>query len=199
MTTFAPPRTSSAQQPLFALRFLLTALGALAFGVGIGAVIAAIVATQFFGFRVLSVSSNSMSPAISSGDLIVVRPVAIDRVKERDIVLFTAGGDNVPTVHRVVGINELETVFVDRAAGTSTSVVDYRLVTQGDNNAAPDNGEIEAGDLKGRVWFTIPNAGVIAGAGLGLWFAVALAAVVATWFGWELAAKLRRRSTEVAS
>ncbi len=201
MTAIAVSQPSLSRTPrVRPLRLVLLAFGALAAGLGGGLLLAAVVATQFFDFRVLSVSSDSMAPAIKTGDLIVVRPAAIDTVKERDLVLFVAGSDQAPTVHRVVGINEIETQLVDRASGATTTLHDYRLVTKGDNNPAADNGEVEARDLRGQVWFTVPNAGVLAGAGLGLWFAVALAVVLGAWLLWEIVLRLRSRTnTEVSS
>ena len=125
----------------------------------LGGLLLAVVATRVFDFEVLTVRSGSMEPAIARGDLIVVKPQAIERVNEGDIVLFAAGGDGIPTVHRVVGINEIEFRVTDTATGAVDSSFDYRLVTKGDANPEPDTAEVDASRLRGEVWFTRARRG----------------------------------------
>lgn len=151
-----------------------------------------VLATLVFDFRILTVTSDSMAPAIRSGDLVIVKPVAIDRVAEGDVILFEAGGDRVPTVHRVIGINEIETRFRHQETGAVTSVTDYRLVTRGDANPAPDSREVTADELRGGVWFTIPRAGALAGRGVATTFAAIFATVMVAWVAWEGYGLLRR-------
>jgi signal peptidase len=181
------------------VRLLGTAIGALVLGLLVGAVIIVVVATRFFGFSVLTVSSGSMAPAIEAGDLIVVRPVAIDTVDEGDVVLFESGGDRIPTVHRVIGINELELQVRDAATGETAVYTDFRLVTQGDANDAPDNAEVTADRLQGEVWFRIPNAGALAGQGIALGFALALGLTIAAWVIYEVAVRVKDRRHANAS
>jgi signal peptidase len=172
-------------------RVLGIGFGALALGLLAGAVVAVVVATRFFGFSVLTVSSGSMAPAIEAGDLIVVRPVAIDTVEEGDVVLFESGGDRIPTVHRVIGINELELQVRDAATGETAVYTDYRLITQGDANDAPDNAEVTAERLQGEVWFRVPNAGALAGQGIALGFALALGLAIAAWVIYEVSLRVK--------
>ncbi|MCA9829180.1 MAG: signal peptidase I [Dehalococcoidia bacterium] len=179
------------------LRIAGVATGALVLGAIVGAILLALIATRFFDFHVLTVTSGSMAPAINSGDLIVTRPVAIGEIEEGDIILFQSGGDRIPTVHRVIGINEVELQLIDRATGTTEVSVDHRLLTMGDANPAPDSGEVTADRLLGEVWFEVPAAGAIAGRGIVLIFAVVLGVAIAAWASWEIAIRLRDRHTTV--
>lgn len=177
------------------LRLAGIASGALILGTAAGAIVLALIATRFFDFHVLTVTSGSMAPAINSGDLIVTRPVPINDVREGDVILFHSGGDRIPTVHRVIGINEVELQLVDRATGRTESSIDRRLLTMGDANPAPDSGEVTADRLLGEVWFEVPGAGAVAGRGFVVVFAVALGVAVAAWASWEIAVRLRGRHT----
>jgi len=163
-------------------------------GLFLGALLIALVATRFLGFELLTVRSGSMEPTISRGDLIVVRPVAFDKVTEGDVVLFTAGGDAIPTVHRVAGINEFELRIRDAATGAETVHTERRLVTKGDANPGPDTGEVQAGDVLGTVWFTVPAAGTLVGLPLQHALFAFAAVTVVVWLAWEV--HRRRQSTE---
>ena len=175
------------------LRVAGVTAGALVLGILAGAILLTLVATRLFDFHVLTVTSGSMAPAIDSGDLIVTRPVAIGEVEEGDVILFQSGGDRIPTVHRVVGINEVELQLIDRATGTTDVYVERRLLTMGDANPAPDSGEVTADRLLGEVWFEVPAAGAIAGRGIAVAFAAAFGLVIAAWAAWEIAIRLRDR------
>ena len=185
-------------RPLLPARLLRgIALGVLAgvLGLAIGAVLLAIVATRLFAYNVLTVSSGSMSPALHNGDLIVVRPAAIDSLSAGDVVLFEAGGDRIPTVHRVVGINDVETRITDRSTGAVSTTHDYRLVTKGDANPAADGREVTADRLRGEVWFSIPHAGALGNAGIAAVLGIIFGVVATGWAGWEIAIRLRRHRT----
>jgi signal peptidase I len=169
-------------------------IGGVLFGSLLGLAALTVVATQFFGFRVLTVSSDSMYPALAAGDVIVVKPTAIDTVEVGDIVLFEAGGDSILTVHRVVGRNEIVTNVTSRSTGERTTFTDYRLKTQGDANPAPDGGEVGAAQLQGRLWFSFRDP--LAGAGVPMQAVlfVLAGATGAIWATWELAVRARTRA-----
>lgn len=168
------------------LRATLLALAGAGLGVLLGGIAVAFIATKLFGFQLLTVKSDSMAPVIARGDLIVVKPVPITAVDVGDIVLFRSGGDEVPTVHRVVGINEVVLEVRDPAGVTRETVTDYRLVTQGDRNPLPDPGEVDADALLGTVWFTIPGGAVLGGVALQQLLLAIAVAVLLLWAAWEL-------------
>ncbi|MGE0599031.1 MAG: signal peptidase I [Dehalococcoidia bacterium] len=153
-------------------------------GLLLGALLAANLATRLFDYELLTVRSGSMQPAISRGDLIVVKPVAISDVKEGDIVLFSSGGDGIPTVHRVAGINEVELRISDPATDSVDVQTEYRLVTRGDANPEPDFAEVTSDQLLGEVWFTVPGGGAVTG--LPIQYILLGIAAVSTvgWVGW---------------
>ena len=166
--------TSTRPRMMRGIRLSLSLAAGLLFGLLLGGAIVVLLATRLFGFAVVTITSDSMSPAIRSGDIVVVRPAAIDDVSAGEIVLFTQGGDRVPTLHRVVGINEVETRVTSRSTGEETVLLDYRLVTQGDANPAPDASSVSRDELRGELWFRIPAAGWLQGMPVrGLMFLVA--------------------------
>jgi signal peptidase I len=185
-------RASSASAVLPRIgRAMLPSAAGIALGLFFGGLLAAIIATRLFGYQVLTVRSESMAPAIRAGDLIVVKPVPIDRLEPGDIVLFASGGDAIPTVHRVAGVNTIALEVRDTAGQPIETLTDYRLVTQGDANPLPDASEVTASQLRGEVWFTIPGGGVVAGMPLQIILAAVAATTTLTWIAWEAARRLR--------
>lgn len=183
----------AAARPIRIVRALGIGLVGTVLGLALGGLLLAVVATRVFDFEVLTVRSGSMEPAIARGDLIVVKPQAIDRVNEGDIVLFASGGDGIPTVHRVVGINEIEFRVSDTATGEAESSFDYRLVTKGDANPEADTAEVDASRLRGEVWFTVPGAGGVAGWPLQYVLFGVAGLSLAGWACWEVLERRRRR------
>lgn len=175
---------------------IMLSLGLLA-GVIAATAVTIALSTRLFGFHVLTVDSASMAPALVRGDVIVVKPVPIDRVVDGDVVLFLSGGDRIPTVHRVLGRNEIVTNITDAATGTRRSLTDYRLVTKGDSNPAPDAREVTADRLLGRVWFTMPGAGFFFGLPVQELMFAASAVFLGAFVLWTIGERTlaRRRAT----
>ena len=102
------------------------------------------------GYAPLIVLTDSMYPEIKSGDLIIVRSVDAESVKEGDVISFfdpDGSGMSVLT-HRVVG--------VVRENGT------IRFRTQGDANNAEDRTPAPAESLVGVYQAKISGAGRVA-------------------------------------
>lgn len=183
-------------KPVLAPRLARSAVIAgagIASGLALATLLLALIATRFFDFQVLTVRSDSMAPSIGSGDLIIVKPVTIDDVQAGDVVLFASGGDAVPTVHRVAGINTVDIQLRGRDGTIANTLTEHRLVTQGDANPLPDASEVTAANLQGEVWFTIPNGGAIAGLPLRLVLFGFAASITAAWLGWELTSRRASR------
>ena len=170
------------------------AAGAL-FGLLLGVALVALIATRFFDFALLSVNSDSMAPSIRSGDAIVVKPVVPANIAAGDVILFQSGGDRVPTVHRVVGIHEIEARVTSRSSGETSVSKDYRFVTQGDGNPAPDAGAVTADRVLGEVWFSVPHAGTAFGIPAQALLFVAAGAFGVLWLGMEAARRLGKRNS----
>lgn len=93
------------------------------------------------------VRSDSMTPEIAKGDLVIVRPIEAMDVAQQDVIVYEAPTPGSPRIiHRVVQIN-------DSGDGRSA-------VTKGDNNAARDPWvvNLESTELW-RSDITIPFAG----------------------------------------
>jgi len=133
-----------------------------AFGLLIGALLAALLAVRFFGYSVVTVQSGSMEPTLSRGDVIVARPVHIDDVQVGQVVLFEQGRDvSFIAAHRVAGFINLNTNINDTTTGEVTAQESRLLRTKGDANSAEDAQPVDAGRLRGRLWFTMPKAGLV--------------------------------------
>jgi signal peptidase len=144
---------------------LPTVLGVLAsagFGLLMGGLLAALLATQVFGYHVVTVQSFSMEPALERGDLIVSQPVNIDDVKQGQVVLFMEGQETrILVAHRVAGFVNVTTNIHNSETGEDTVQESRLLQTKGDANPTVDAQAVAASDLRGRLWFTIPKVGLI--------------------------------------
>ena len=132
------------------------------------------------GLRAYAVESDSMSPAIKTGDIVVDLPTNSNTVYQvGDIVTFHPP-PGVTTTHRIAAITQ------------------NGYVTKGDANQTPDVGYVQAGNIVGRVATVVPYAGAVI-----MFFqhpaSIALLALllVGLFVAWELSA--RRPSAEDAS
>ena len=118
------------------------------------------------------VGSSSMSPAINTGDAVLVNEISAPAVEEGDVITFIDGeratiqggeaGGNLVT-HRVTDIRETKQGLA--------------FETKGDANEEADRGLVPASALVGRVMATIPYIGhviVFAGTRLGFLALVAI-------------------------
>jgi signal peptidase len=97
-------------------------------------------------YRVLSVLSGSMEPAIHTGSVVIVAPASDYKIGE--VITFgEISKTKTPTTHRISDIK----------------VVDNKpiYITKGDANNAPDNKEVAQSEVKGKVLFSIPYLGFV--------------------------------------
>ena len=73
-----------------------------------------------------------MSPTYKTGTVIYYKEVAIEDIKEMDVITFASGNDSNVT-HRVTGF------------------IDGKIQTKGDANISPDSELVAFEDVKGRV------------------------------------------------
>jgi signal peptidase I len=117
----AAPRLGSA------LRFLLGLAGWAATLVAVVAAVGLGVLPHLGVYRTLTVLSASMKPTFSPGDVVIVRPEPIERLRVGQVISYA-----VP-----VGVHQVEThrvVAILRGQGTTTPVIR----TKGDNNTVVD-------------------------------------------------------------
>ncbi len=92
------------------------------------------------------VTSDSMSPALDGGDVVIVSEREPDQIEEGDVITFAPPGDiDQRTTHRVVE--------VDKEGGQTA------FITQGDANDSPDGQPVAADRVIGEVTLTIPYFG----------------------------------------
>jgi signal peptidase len=102
-------------------------------------------------FKVLTVLSGSMEPAIHTGSIVVVKPLSASSgqaapYKVGDVITFgKISKTQTPTTHR---INEVK----NGPAGQT-------FVTKGDANNAPDLREVKPSEIVGKEILTIPYIG----------------------------------------
>jgi len=99
-----------------------------------------------FGWSVDTVMSGSMETGISTGDIVVTRPVSADEIKVGDIITFHSPSNEKLTTHRVTAIEK----------GTQ-----LKFQTKGDANEDPDPYAVPAGNVVGRVCLKIPYFGYV--------------------------------------
>lgn len=126
----------------------------LAAGIIIGAVMFAMNQSptkSFFGFRYYIVLTDSMKPALVTGDMVIVRLRNADAIHEGDIITFNPSSSNdAYLTHRV-------TEKIDNYEGTGVTC--FR--TKGDANNTEDAFLIDESRVIGTVEVTIPKLGVV--------------------------------------
>lgn len=100
---------------------------------------------SLFGYKMFNVVSGSMEPNLKIGDIVIVKKVEKENIKEENIITFRQGNGIV--THRVVDIiKENEDVY-------------YR--TKGDNNNANDEQLVNYKDIEGIYVFKISKVGLL--------------------------------------
>lgn len=103
------------------------------------------VAFNFWGYSMYIVMSGSMEPTINVDDLVIIKTVSIDDVKENDIITYKDNGSYI--THRVVGISNEDGLI--------------KLTMQGDNNNVIDKVKVTSDTLQGKYLTHISNGGTI--------------------------------------
>jgi len=99
------------------------------------------------GWRVDTVLSGSMSPALDVGGAVITQPVAPNTIEVGDIITFHSPIDGRLVTHRVIAIQEKSPRYFQ---------------TKGDANEDADPYLVPAENMVGQVKFHIPLLGYIA-------------------------------------
>ncbi|MDM5205749.1 signal peptidase I [Cytobacillus kochii] len=99
-----------------------------------------------FGYKPLTVLSNSMVPVFEAGDVIITREIDAKDLKEGDIISFYNEEKNLIT-HRITSIIEKNG--------------ERKFYTKGDNNNTVDEVAITSSDIVGKEMFHIPKLGFL--------------------------------------
>ena len=95
-------------------------------------------------YKIMTVISGSMAPAIKQGSVVIVKPE--NDYKIGDVITFgPVSKTKAPTSHRIydVKVNEGNIIYI----------------TKGDANNAPDAREISKNEVLGKVLFSVPYIG----------------------------------------
>ena len=98
---------------------------------------------QVFGYKPFVVLSGSMNPEIKVGDLVLVKEVDVNELKEKDIIAYRDAKDKV-TTHRIVQVINDEG--------------NLSFITKGDANNAED-AAIDASQVEGKYEKRYPGIG----------------------------------------
>ncbi|BAD40165.1 signal peptidase I [Symbiobacterium thermophilum] len=103
-----------------------------------------------FDYKVLTVLSGSMEPAIRTGDAIIVEPLRPEHeIREGDVITFRAAdAPDMLITHRVIGI-------------VSVNGEPAAYVTKGDANEAPDLVPVQRSQIVGIHRWRIPYYGYL--------------------------------------
>ncbi|MCL2424215.1 MAG: signal peptidase I [Micrococcales bacterium] len=145
---------------------------------------AGLVVPRLAGADTYTVTSDSMTPALPVGTLVVVRrdrPVGLG-----DIITYQrSSGTALVVTHRVVGV------------GLST---DGRpaYTTRGDANTATDPGYVRPEQVRGVLWYQVPHLGRLAAlvtTSQRQGAVTVLAGLLIAYASWQLVQALRERRT----
>ncbi|MBN0042440.1 signal peptidase I [Cellulosimicrobium cellulans] len=163
---------------------LARALGALALACAVVLALVGVVVPLVLGATPYTVLTGSMRPTYPPGTMVVVRPVAVERVVPGDVVTYQlASGRPEVVTHRVVAVG----------VGAGDERV---LTTRGDANAAPDPEPVRPVQVRGTVVYAVPLLGWVSSAVSGdtrRTVAVVAAAGLLAWGAWQVVAGLRER------
>ncbi len=126
-------------------------------------------AIRIFGVEVFGVLTGSMEPTYPTGSLIYVKAVDASTLRVNDVITFSLS-PNVIATHRIVELVPDE---------NNPSVVRYR--TKGDANNSVDASLVSAGNIIGKVVFSVPQLGYIASyiqSPPGIYVAIAVSALM---------------------
>ena len=113
----------------------------------VAALASAVLVPRLFGATPYAVLTSSMRPALPEGTLVVVRPAGPGTIGIGSVITYQiTSGEPAVVTHRVVA----------QAVDGAGSPI-YR--TRGDANAAPDAGWVKPVQVKGKVWYAVPQLG----------------------------------------
>jgi signal peptidase I len=135
------------------VRGVLRAIG-LGLSVGLavlvgGLALVLVVVPKATGSTPLTVLTQSMEPRLPPGTLLVVRPTPVRDIRVGDVLTYQiASGQAAVISHRVVAI-------------TSSSTGARTFVTKGDANAEADPDPVTVPQIRGTLWYSVPDAGYV--------------------------------------
>lgn len=107
------------------------------------------VVPRLAGGSTFVIETGSMRPHLPPGTMVAVQPADPSAVRVGDVITFQLrSGDPTVVTHRVVAVGY-----------DGTGHVHWQ--TQGDANDAPDQDWVQAAQLRGRLWYSVPRLGYV--------------------------------------
>ncbi|MGN6409488.1 MAG: signal peptidase I [Curtobacterium sp.] len=114
-----------------------------------GLAVVLIVVPKATGSTPLTVLTQSMDPTLPPGTLLVVRPTPVEDIRIGDVVTYQiTSGQPAVISHRVISV-------------ASSSDGSRTFTLKGDNNALPDPAPVTAAQVRGVVWYSLPDIGLV--------------------------------------
>lgn len=151
------------------------------------ALLALVVVPRATGAQTYTVLTGSMEPGIAPGALVVVREVPAEQLRAGDVITFQPYSGNPAVVtHRITGI------YQDMSGQT-------RIHTQGDANNTPDDWALVPEQVRGTLWYSVPQLGrvnvLLTGEARPIAITVVAGGLLA-YAAWMVGSGLRDRSRE---
>lgn len=152
----------------------------------VGVLAAMVVVPRLSGSTAFTVLTGSMEPTMPPGTLIVVKPTPADQLQTGQVITFQPqSGDPEVVTHRIDGI------FYNGQG-------ERRIYTRGDANNVRDPWALEAGQIRGRVWYAVPYLGrvnlLFSGADSRATLIKFAGGALAVYAVWMIAGGLKERS-----
>ncbi len=168
--------------------FLGTAVGVAALVAILVSAVALVAVPRVTGSVPLTVLTGSMTPTYPPGTVVVVRPTPVTQLRVGDVATYQVrSGDPTVVTHRIVGI--------------TVTQQGRRLFTfRGDANSADDPAPVRPVQIRGRVWYSVPLVGYLAGVlspttrQLGIHLLAAALLAYGAWLMVSAAVEHRRRA-----
>jgi signal peptidase len=101
------------------------------------------------GSTPMTVLTSSMVPTYPPGTLVIVRPIDEADIRIGDAITYQlVSGQPEVVTHRVISIS-------------NTSLGEKLFTTQGDNNPSADEKPVQALQIRGKVWYSVPWIGYV--------------------------------------
>ena len=117
--------------------------------------------------KAFTVQSGSMSPAFNKGDAVFVRPVNTKDLKPNDVVTIQTPDATRSFTHRITRLDPEKSL----------------VYTQGDANKSEDPMPADMSLVAGKVWFSVPYIGLLAGVVQSRIFLIIMAIMVTLLIG----------------
>lgn len=128
------------------VHYLAVSLSAAVLALLLGVAVAVIGLPALVGGSAMTVLTQSMEPRLPPGTLVVIRPTPVDEIRVGDVVTYQIrSGEAAVVSHRVIS--------------KTYENGELTFITQGDNNDAPDADPVQAVQIRGTLWYSIPLLG----------------------------------------